>query len=207
MTLSEDAVRKMESGPELDALVAEHVMGWEWIEVDYSISNDPESVFFKEAKAADKLIAGTLVIGPDGSLMTPSNARWFEELERQDITSVGEYWRRSDGGIVGVDDFRFSTDPAASAELRKKLIADGYEIRIFHDLDSPSLDSPRDVFLLRSQPELAGGRCVAVAVRGEKIGKVRKYFSQYLPAGSDPIAAECLCLCRAALLAKIAEGK
>lgn len=78
----------MPAGFEMDALIATVVMGWEWVDIDHIIINDPNDVFYRTHPDI-----ASLVPFPDGKrLGTPSHVKWHDVLERQGIKELGYYW-------------------------------------------------------------------------------------------------------------------
>lgn len=136
-----ESIRAMTAGPEMDALVAEHVMGC------------------REKRRSNKR-GGWLY-----DLVVPGDVNCVDFIE------PGACWSACP---------RYSTDPAANAELKRHLWAKGV--------------------LAWSLSALCGAVILSITT-------VSVSTSHTEPIVTDPIAAEMLCWCKAALLAAIEEGR
>ena len=92
---------------DLNAWIAEHVMGWERVDVDY-YEQQPLSGFVKCR---------------EGWFNTPSVAKWESLLDSEGIENVGVYWLdTNEKKFFDSDDFKPTIDPAAAMMVQIKCV-------------------------------------------------------------------------------------
>lgn len=125
-------INTMPAGREMDALIAERVMGWELVDNDYYILNRPGDPFYKTHPDP----AGLVPTRDGKSLGTPSQVKWQDLFEELEIHSVGLYWidpvNRS---VVEADNFQPSTDIAAAWQVVERLEAINIGVELSHAPD------------------------------------------------------------------------
>jgi len=88
-----------------DRVVTE-VLGWELLEIDYIFSNDPTDLLYQDENAGSKLKRGTLVVHKDDDgdpiVITPSHAKWWDLIRREQVDNVGLYYVLTDR--INIDD-------------------------------------------------------------------------------------------------------
>lgn len=179
---SADDLRGMTAGRELDALVAYHLFGWRWYRDERRgrYSFQPPT-----APKMDDDQIGVWTQSPWGPGMYSQPAEhWPAEDERFiDWHRSGMRCRKYAQFESGVP--AYSTDPAASAELRRHLVADRrwqeIQVRLYRD-------------------------SVVLSLVPDPQTEPATFVEHTEPVTGDPVAAECAAWAKAAVLSVLAEA-
>ena len=146
--------------------VATALLGWDLLEIDYQMLNRPSDPFYKRENAAEKIAAGKLVVfqPPDWLselVVTPSVAKWWDLIEREEIHSVGYYYVRPrpiGTRIIERDEFKPFTNAHDDYQVLKR-------VRQWGSADQRRFISQTGVGILEYQPGNWSRAALAV-VRG-----------------------------------------